>query len=93
MTKFKHKKTGKIIQFEDFYLNSGGIYTVVKALYENSNEWIKIYPIDLENISEISECFMEESLEASKSNWTDDFKNGYKKGVEEFLKKENHEKQ
>lgn len=92
MTKYKHKKTGTEVIIEDNYTNSmgsnlNGIIPLITALYENSDEWMKIFPIDESNISDVSDEFVKKYCSNScGTTFTKDFQDGLKKGIQAYIR-------
>jgi hypothetical protein len=88
MIKYKSKVTGKEVVIEDNYLNCNGILPIIEALYGNSNEWVKTFPIDETNITEIARTFMEEHCKGVGSTYTEEYKLGVFKGVAAYIRGE-----
>lgn len=87
--KYKNKLTGKEVEINDVYMNDSGAIELIEALYENSSEWIKVFPVDESNIEKIAENLLEEYCNKfPNSSWTNNFKDGFIKGITEILKKD-----
>lgn len=92
MKKYKHKKTGAEIVILDDYSNSmgvnfNGISSLITPLYENSDEWIKMFPIDESNISDVSDEFVKKYCSGNcGATFTKDFQEGLKKGIELYIR-------
>lgn len=87
MTKYKHKKTGTEVIIEDNYTNSNDIVPLIKSLYENSDEWMKMFPIDESNISDVSDEFVKKYCSNSGgATFTKDFQDGLKKGIQAYIR-------
>lgn len=84
-TKYKNRITGKEVEINDVYMNDNGAISLIEALYENSSEWIKIFPVDESNIMEIADFFTEEYCKGLGTTWTEDFKKGFRKGIAIYI--------
>ncbi len=69
MTRYKNKNTGNTVDVPDFITNSNEALQLLHELYKNSQEWVKIYPIDKSNMHVVAE----------------EFKQGFIKGIVKYL--------
>ncbi len=85
--KFKSKVTGVEVVIDDVYTNCNSAIPLIISLYENSTEWIKIYPIHDLNSEAIADQFMQEFCSSLGSTYTNDYRLGVKNGVEAYIRK------